>query len=732
MQKTEGKMITKLTLSGLKGQEREHLLGPLTLLKGPNGSGKTATLQAMMIGFLGYEPRLGRRPEATMSLAENGRMTVEIAAHDGFGVSREFALDPVKRTVSQDIRLTGRPEQLQKEAEAEIARRLGNFPVMFDLAEFTAMSPDKQRDFIFHLSPLDARRWNAGSVLRHIVFRAITASLGEAVVAEAMKLKARNGGVVAAFMKLPARQRQACVEMLFTRMDAPYRAVFAEILGEIAKHCSEDVQSSLAGMLASLKSRGKEARAKKAESEAAVRALMEEKARHEGACAGVEELRAALEEAESELSALEKQSGAAEEKGREAARKRERLAALEAEGFPDIDALKREMDECSRAIESIPEAGAFSDELRALEEALAADSARRDAALRAKMEIEQRVGWLRRELERLEGEVGMFRDGRCPVCGAPAESAHIVALVSAKKEEACGLKAQMEEKRRALEAEGKVLEYFEAEMKSISARKREAADRIAFAVEAARAKERELGEIERRLALACRERARRAEEIAALKNEIAGLQTRNTNKRGLTPSVSDSCRGRVAELRKAVAGKERERGLAEAMAERIAAARRGVVEHQVVADLTEAAKGLRDALVAEIIGPLQKTVDEILPEINPEYRSYFALEDMRGKESFEFGRLRGAQRIPFASLSGGETVLFSTALVTALILRANPPEKVLLIEMGELDEANARALLGGLTKLARHLDNVIVASCHGVEAPEGWQTVELATCNKGV
>jgi len=722
-------MITKLTLSGLKGQEREHLLGPLTLLKGPNGSGKTATLQAMMIGFLGYEPRLGRRPEATMSLAENGRMTVEIGTGDGFGVSREFALDAVKRTVSQDIRLTGRPEQLQKEAEAEIAGRLGNFPVMFDLAEFTAMSPDKQRDFIFHLSPLDGRRWNAGSVLRHIIFRAITACLGEAVVAEAMKLKGRNGGVVAAFTKLPARQRQACVEMLFTRMDGAYRAVFAEILGEIAKHCSEDVQSSLAGMLASLKSRGKEARAKKAESEAAVRALMEEKARHEGACAGAEELRAALAEAEAELSALEKQSGAAEEKGREAGRKRERLAALEAEGFPDINALKREMDECSRAIESIPEAGVFSDELRALDEALAADSARRDAALRAKMEIAQGVERLRAEVERLDGEVGMFREGRCPVCGAPAESAHIVALVNHKKEDARGLKAQMEEKRRALEAEEKVLEYFEAEMKSISARKREAADRIAFAVEAARAKERELGEIERRLALACRERSRRAEEIASLKRELELAHPQNGLLKGSDPFSSpflEECGRRVAELRGAVAEKERERGLAEAMAERIALARRGVVEHLVVSDLTAAAKGLRDALVAEIIGPLRKTVDEILPEINPEYRSYFALEDMRGKESFEFGRVKGAQRIPFASLSGGETVLFSTALVTALILRANPPEKVLLVEMGELDEANARALLGGLTKLSRHLDNVIVASCHGVEAPEGWETVELA------
>jgi len=118
-------MIAKLTFSGLKGQRREHDLAPLTLVKGPNGSGKTATLQAIMTGFLGYEPRLGKRPEATMALAEDGRMSVQILTDKGFGVTRLFAFDPATQAVSQEIRLRGRAEMLQKEAEAEIAATLG-------------------------------------------------------------------------------------------------------------------------------------------------------------------------------------------------------------------------------------------------------------------------------------------------------------------------------------------------------------------------------------------------------------------------------------------------------------------------------------------------------------------------------------------------------------------------------------------------------------------------------
>ena len=744
-------MITKLSFSGLKGQEREHSLGPLTLLEGPNGSGKTATLQAVMIGFLGYEPRLGKRPEATMSLAQNGRITVELATDKGFGVKRLFSFDPVKKAVSQEISLLGRSEQLQKEAEAEISASLGNFPVMFDLAEFTAMSPDRQRDFIFHLSPLDERKWNAASLLRHVMFRAICAALGEGVVAEAMNIGRKRGQTPLAgdFEEMSAGRQQGCLEMLSTKLDGAYRAALREILEDLAKHCSDDIQASLGGMLAALRSRARSARTRKAESEAAVRALSEERAKHLDGAVGADELRSALAEAEASLGALEKEAGVEQEKRREAARRaaeaaealertRARAAALEAAPLPDMAALKAAMDECALAIKEIPEAGLFADELRALDDAIAADVARRDAALRAKMEAAHAIEAAQEALKRIGAEVLLFRDGRCPVCGASANTRHIIALLERKRKEMARVTDEMEKKCRALMPEARMLEYFEGEIKSASARKEKVAESVAAAVEAARVKEKELADLERRFALAGQERAHRAEALAALKEEIArierSLQTPARDKTGRSPLVSadaasegrlESCRARVAEMRSALAGKERARGLVAAVEERICAARRGAVEHEVVGDLTAAAKGLRDALVAEIIGPLQRTVDEILPEINAEYRSYFALEDMRGKESFEFGRLKGAARIPFASLSGGETVLFSAALAVALILRAGPPEKVLLVEMGELDDENARAFLCGLTKLSRRLDNVICASCHDIDAPEGWRTIML-------
>jgi DNA repair exonuclease SbcCD ATPase subunit len=731
-------MITKLSIGGLKGQSREHLLGPLTLLKGPNGSGKTATLQALMIAFLGYEPRLGKRPEATMTLAADSRLSVEVLTDKGFGVTRLFSFDPAKGAVSQEIRLRGRSEMPQKEAEAEIAAHLGNFPVMFDLAEFTSMSADRQRDFIFHLSPLDAREWNADSLAARVTFRALLSALGEGVAAEAMKLRA--GEPVSAFEKMTEKRRRAATETLTARLEPALAAALGEVLEEMKAHCSDDVQSSLAGMLAALKARARSARARKAECASAVRALTEERARHADAAAGVEETRAALAEAEARLAALAKAEGADDAKRKEHARraaeiveamrnKRERIAEKECEPLPDIAALKAASDACARAIGEIPEASSFAAEMKAVEDSLAAQAARRDASLKARAGLEAKIENLHAAIDALHADVALFNEGRCPVCGAPADSAHISALIRVKNAEAARLTAEMEEKRRALEAEEKTLDDAGRAARSLAARRAEISARVSGAVEAARSKERELADLERRFALACQERAHRAEAVAALEEEIARLESSLADIPRADAAPGDDgveeCQREIARMRASLAEKDKARSLVATISERIALARKGAVEYDAVRDLTAAAKAVRDALVAEIIGPLQKTVDEILPEIRADYRSYFALTDARGRETFEFGRLRGARRIPFASLSGGETVLFSAALVTALVLRADPPEKALLIEMGELDEANARELLRGLKRISRHLDNVVVASCHGVKAPAGWRTIAL-------
>jgi len=140
--------------------------------------------------------------------------------------------------------------------------------------------------------------------------------------------------------------------------------------------------------------------------------------------------------------------------------------------------------------------------------------------------------------------------------------------------------------------------------------------------------------------------------------------------------------------------------------------------------ITEAARDLIHGSVKMGSAAIQAKVQELLSEITPGLRFVFDFEGKGGR--LRFG-LENGSFVPFAALSGGETVLVSCALATALILLKNPPCKVLMVEAAEVDGVNGNALLGGLAKMAAHLDNVLVASCHELtpDAADGWTVHEL-------
>lgn len=83
-------MIQTLSLSNLKGTSREVRLEPLTIITGRNHAGKSAILDALTLGFLGYIPALGKTNSATFRLASGKSMAVELTAADGRKVSRTW------------------------------------------------------------------------------------------------------------------------------------------------------------------------------------------------------------------------------------------------------------------------------------------------------------------------------------------------------------------------------------------------------------------------------------------------------------------------------------------------------------------------------------------------------------------------------------------------------------------------------------------------------------------
>ena len=86
---------TSLAITGLKCWRDKTLeLGPFTAIQGPNGSGKTAIIQAVRLAMLGYDPETGRKLDQTRKLiapdAVKETATIGLSFSNGFGILRRF------------------------------------------------------------------------------------------------------------------------------------------------------------------------------------------------------------------------------------------------------------------------------------------------------------------------------------------------------------------------------------------------------------------------------------------------------------------------------------------------------------------------------------------------------------------------------------------------------------------------------------------------------------------
>ncbi len=70
--------LKNIKAENIKGRNIDVTLGPVNVFVGPSFSGKTAILDAIKIGLLGYHPSLGKRPQAAFALANGAAMSVNV------------------------------------------------------------------------------------------------------------------------------------------------------------------------------------------------------------------------------------------------------------------------------------------------------------------------------------------------------------------------------------------------------------------------------------------------------------------------------------------------------------------------------------------------------------------------------------------------------------------------------------------------------------------------------
>lgn len=141
--------ITELKLHDFKGLRCIDTLGPLTILSGPNGSGKTARLEAIRWAIAGTSS-LGERPDAAAPLFGPRGGGITLTFDDGFKFRRRIDInrDGTTRTTIESP--PGTPLGV-KEGTQAIRDRCGDFAPMFDIGKFLALSADKRRDFVLGL-----------------------------------------------------------------------------------------------------------------------------------------------------------------------------------------------------------------------------------------------------------------------------------------------------------------------------------------------------------------------------------------------------------------------------------------------------------------------------------------------------------------------------------------------------------------------------------------------------
>ena len=124
--------IDKLHVGNFKGKNRAYEFGAINVVVGDNWSGKTTVLNAIRVGLLGHDPKLGARNSDTFKLASGAKMGVEL----DFG--GKLKLQRVWTESRGSIRF---------ETKSDI-EKFSVPPVLLDVREYFSMSGPKRREYV--------------------------------------------------------------------------------------------------------------------------------------------------------------------------------------------------------------------------------------------------------------------------------------------------------------------------------------------------------------------------------------------------------------------------------------------------------------------------------------------------------------------------------------------------------------------------------------------------------
>lgn len=710
--------ITHVELDGFKGIFRRHELGPLTLLSGPNGLGKSAVLEGLRYALSGEVPSGKASDEVAKYFPPRGGAVLVIDAAENW-IRRGITRDHEKAKVSTEFEEEGDAEWVANDA-------------LLDMRGFLALSPNKRREFILELvgageTPTDKE-----------VHQALARGYAKEI-----------GGAGADVAILDGRKNDLPDEI------RPLAGLWLNLWSVLSSYLKtgERTASAIFQRLADAsKDRKNAARVAANEAKAAIRELEAAAKGAEAAAADLEARRGEAREAQEALSAVRESAAARREISRQLDGTKTELGELvtrlasvdeivdaltDPGPRPDVESGEDQETERWRA-----EAKAAS------EEALKARDARR--VLEAcENELAQREAALevaRRDVAALEKE---------PIGRASLQAEKVREYVASSGGSHVCIRdlldlvdelAESWRKRRDVAVER--VAAWDAEAREFSSRRLELTKATPTEEEykALVSRTFELDDKEQKAARYRRDRVesqKRAleawEGVVRQQDQVRAEQKAARERYHAARGRQDELAGRLDELAESdvgaaeeAAGKAREAleaaeeaaGAVKAYREAVDRAEGEKVSENAWKAAEAACKRARETYVGEIVRPIVDDVAALLRAAGRQERVYLLLENERGKPVFDLGWSLRDSRRSLSALSGGEAVLFTTALALTIARRATG-RRVLLIEADPLDEQNLLLLLEALSRMEIELDACVVATSRWVEKKVGWRVLQF-------
>ena len=763
----------RVHIHGFKGLDEVQEFDRRTLLVGPNGCGKSARMQALQWAMYG---RVGDRKtlESLVALSPDG-MGMSVAVDTGrISWKRSIEKDGNKGSLSQSLTIAGAESLKLAEAEAELAKHLGDFTAHLNLNEFTSLSPDGRRKFIMSLCA-QAGGGSTDGMMSRLEIALLNEVLGKGAVQTTCH---------AVFGKsaddLDDGERQVAIDKLWAATDG-MRQVFDGMRQAFDDGLSAgDPVGTIAAWTDTAKDLRSAHRAARDTAHAASQKLAQARSGLVATSEHVAELREQAKQVRGRLSEIATTIG--EIRARHAAkegvirsvdRARQQLASTE-ERLASVARAerrdwRREMEEIDQKIREIETGDASDAAIKESREITARlQKARLDAramgdeiasALASIHANEIEIGGIRRAIAKLVTApwvvaAELVEKIRPHVHGGDGDFDELATLVGAQAKadrdelDRCEFDlAVIEGEQQAASERHASLSAAMAEHESLIRQLEGRQAELQEIVNKARSLDEQVRILATQRTRIERESDRAKADLESAQEAVARARTVFAEAEALLATLGDvgdsgelvieqtKYQTQLDEIEAKIEAKERFESLSSELAACIAKGKAESAAYDMVGMVQDAIKAVREVIMDDMVRPLLDTVDEFLRLAGVERSAYCTLANGRGKAIFDLGWVVDVdgleRRISLDTMSGGESALFGAALAYAMLKAANQPSKVLCIEADSIDTNTIDKLLVGFGGV-NDLDHVIVATCHKVPLiADGWNLVEL-DCGAGV